>query len=69
MENQARTAGASCVVEWTRDGALIEMSKNDWRRARAPRHGSTLAKGVANFSNYFPLFEAGGYLSQRRKEP
>jgi hypothetical protein len=41
------------------------MPKNDFRRARARRHGSTVAKRAANFSNYFLLFSAGISVSRK----
>jgi hypothetical protein len=53
---QARTLSASRDGGWSHDGEWIELSKNDWRRARARLQGSTVTKGAANFSNYFLLF-------------
>jgi hypothetical protein len=59
QEIQARTLSASRDGGWSRDGELIEMSKNELRPARARLQGSTVAKGVANFSNCFLPFWGG----------
>ncbi len=64
---QARTLSAPRDGGWSRDGEWVELPKNGARRAMARRHGSTVAKDVANFSNHFAFFEASRRLAQRRR--
>jgi hypothetical protein len=59
QELQARTLSASRDGDGSLDGKLIEMSKNELRHARVRLPGSTVAKDVANFSNYFLFLERG----------